>query len=997
MPRSESGSPSPYPSPKRMRLSSPTYDEQTCLSQEEMQAFDILDRQLSQTTLPEPRPSQALSSIERRKRSRAVAFALDEGQDENRSSEVAGAREPLSPSSSPHRNSSQESGPKASLPTFPVFQSASTLHITRADGATDPISHNDSSSAPSDKDESATGAISISTPSRRSPSGFGSALRFEEEEVTDRAGADDLPSSSPDAAPEQDLATWFNSTSASPIAVGFQSAKSLRDDDAPSGSSDPAENTTLDLPGFTSGRSVLLGANPSSTPSDSPFELDSGTALVGFTSGINLIRPSQGADAGKSKAQDWTRPSKEALALAALKMKRWQEEIEEDLTDTTRIEEETTRPQSASIAPPPETPRAALRAVENSPAHPPDSPTPASTGFGRAGALGMKPAVGGKNKAFKSPLMNVATKRAAATPSYVGSPLNPNRSTPLASSSKIPAPAFTPLHVGTPAPAALTAFRSPAKALGLTPRRLGAGLGTPGKPNFTTPFKPGMKPGELGRQQLAQTKASQTPATTVGVIKISQATVHAQSKSLSKGKERQRFFDLSKFYYFWHSLKVLTSSVTQAKPPNRKTLATCGAQPQSYGAETLYSMGINVNQLDQVTPDIALYYSFRSPSSPTPPDSQTPTTMFGPDAALTELHEMGCSLAKKEWVENHWRMILWKLAGMACLQPERESNPETRRWCWAEVMKQLLYRYERELNSGSRPPLRLIAAQDAPPMCPMVLCVSKVAWLPTGPDEHGVARDTPELEVTDGWYRLRAVIDAPLERAMRKGLLRVGSKIAVANARVICERKEPAEILEAYDSMSLQISGNSSNPVPWHTKLGFIKQPPIATLDSLTPDGGLVTLMDLTVIKAHPIAFVEMIERDGKKITVGPLNEQEEVQAEEQWARQREVAVFKIRSEFENRMRRCKHIADRFNERAGLGWAPDDDALAPSDIEDRLMNLLDNPSSFAEEYVNTTREGAGWLSVFAEDYMAKARENLQDEIQRELEVRIYFTNLRDSC
>lgn len=61
------------------------------------------------------------------------------------------------------------------------------------------------------------------------------------------------------------------------------------------------------------------------------------------------------------------------------------------------------------------------------------------------------------------------------------------------------------------------------------------------------------------------------------------------------------------------------------------------------------------------------------------------------------------------------------------------------------------------------------------------------------------------------------------------------------------------------------------------------------------------------------------------------------------------------------------------------------------------MNLLDNPSSFAEEYVNTTREGAGWLSVFAEDYMAKARENLQDEIQRELEVRIYFTNLRDSC
>lgn len=58
------------------------------------------------------------------------------------------------------------------------------------------------------------------------------------------------------------------------------------------------------------------------------------------------------------------------------------------------------------------------------------------------------------------------------------------------------------------------------------------------------------------------------------------------------------------------------------------------------------------------------------------------------------------------------------------------------------------------------------------------------------------------------------------------------------------------------------------------------------------------------------------------------------------------------------------------------------------------MNLLDNPSSFAEEYVNTTREGAGWLSVFAEDYMAKARENLQDEIQRELEINFPPRNAR---
>jgi len=49
--------------------------------------------------------------------------------------------------------------------------------------------------------------------------------------------------------------------------------------------------------------------------------------------------------------------------------------------------------------------------------------------------------------------------------------------------------------------------------------------------------------------------------------------------------------------------------------------------------------------------------------------------------------------------------------------------------------------------------------------------------------------------------------------------------------------------------MRLQITGNSSHLAPWHAKLGFTKHPSVATLDSLTPDGGLVSLMDLTVVK----------------------------------------------------------------------------------------------------------------------------------------------------
>lgn len=47
----------------------------------------------------------------------------------------------------------------------------------------------------------------------------------------------------------------------------------------------------------------------------------------------------------------------------------------------------------------------------------------------------------------------------------------------------------------------------------------------------------------------------------------------------------------------------------------------------------------------------------------------------------------------------------------------------------------------------------------------------------------------------------------------------------------------------------LELSGNSTHLASWHAKLGFVKEPFVATLDSLTADGGRVPAMDLEVIK----------------------------------------------------------------------------------------------------------------------------------------------------
>jgi hypothetical protein len=59
------------------------------------------------------------------------------------------------------------------------------------------------------------------------------------------------------------------------------------------------------------------------------------------------------------------------------------------------------------------------------------------------------------------------------------------------------------------------------------------------------------------------------------------------------------------------------------------------------------------------------------------------------NTALQQLKNEGCSLVEKAWVENHWIMILWKLANTVLLWPSSQAN----RWSFQEVITQLLYRY----------------------------------------------------------------------------------------------------------------------------------------------------------------------------------------------------------------------------------------------------------------------------------------------------------------
>lgn len=84
----------------------------------------------------------------------------------------------------------------------------------------------------------------------------------------------------------------------------------------------------------------------------------------------------------------------------------------------------------------------------------------------------------------------------------------------------------------------------------------------------------------------------------------------------------------------------------------------------------------------QINTWTAQYFAFDSETAPASLDSK---------AALSHLQEQGCKHATLEWIQNHWRLILWKLSGMVinAIDPLKAMQD---RWNWDEVIKQLRYR-----------------------------------------------------------------------------------------------------------------------------------------------------------------------------------------------------------------------------------------------------------------------------------------------------------------
>ena len=409
---------------------------------------------------------------------------------------------------------------------------------------------------------------------------------------------DDHPSS-PLEPLEQDYDSWFNADASNlpADAFTFKTARAVVDESQ--SHSEDVGNIAVPGPiGFTSGHAPFKPptqvsrktAPPPEAPKDDEAASFSAPALVGFSSAASI-------HTGKS---NWAAPSAEAMARAAQKMQQWDAEFAAEDAPSSTPAQDTTRPEvenapapgPSSAAPPVpgtqpfKTPlRPALRPMENSgfsPAQLPETPLASKnkthyTDIGNGQLM--------KNTQFKSPLVNRA-RVLSGSAAQASSPLNPSRPSEsnVASTSKLPAtsgfgsastlPQAVPVTPMRPGPSKRPTVTSPGKgkSLGMTPRR-GAGPQSLGKAKFSTPFKPGMAPGEAGRTQLEVQRANvDTQVHTPAHIIVSQPP-----SVKARPRKEYKFFDMSASLYRFElvvQLRSLCRSTSRQEDPGVVRIAT---------------------------------------------------------------------------------------------------------------------------------------------------------------------------------------------------------------------------------------------------------------------------------------------------------------------------------------------------------------------------------------------------------------------------------------
>lgn len=199
------------------------------------------------------------------------------------------------------------------------------------------------------------------------------------------------------------------------------------------------------------------------------------------------------------------------------------------------------------------------------------------------------------------------------------------------------------------------------------------------------------------------------------------------------------------------------------------------------------------------------------------------------------------SLLPPNWIEHHMRLIYIKLGAY-----ERSFRMQFPNCLSAgNVMLQLKYRYDREIDRAHRSVLRRITEQDSAAGGRMCLYVSRCG------SADGI------IQLSDGHYYIGAQFDEPLERAANAGRLSVGTKLLIHGAQLVHADEPAVHPLAAPASMRLKLHANSTRRTNWDAKLGRCQTvgPFQIRLDSVLPTGGQIGRVLVRVVRKYPILY----------------------------------------------------------------------------------------------------------------------------------------------
>ncbi|KAI4493258.1 hypothetical protein M0802_009546 [Mischocyttarus mexicanus] len=218
------------------------------------------------------------------------------------------------------------------------------------------------------------------------------------------------------------------------------------------------------------------------------------------------------------------------------------------------------------------------------------------------------------------------------------------------------------------------------------------------------------------------------------------------------------------------------------------------------------------------------------------------------------------SLIPRDWIENHYKWIIWKLASMDRIKFKFIDIP--RSLTPVNVMLQLKYRYDREIDRLQRPCLRRILEKDDCASKRMVLCVSSITEFR---DDENIEisqiilnKNHWKMILTDGWYSIPAFIDTIMMGYISSGKIREGTKLMIFGAELL-NLDQGCSPLEIPHDVSLKIHTNSTRRTKWDTKLGYTRcpGPMLIKLKDVCSNGGLIGKLKVMITRTYPMLYHE--------------------------------------------------------------------------------------------------------------------------------------------